>query len=591
MCSECEGDLTIECCYRADIFDEDTVARWLQCLRHALAVICAHPDKKLADIPIISESERHQILREWNNTRRDFPQDQTLAEMVQAQALRTPEAVALINGEEHVRYAQLNHRANQLAHYLVQMGLKPESVAAVCLEPSAEWAIAALAVAKAGAAILPIRANLAVEQLQWMLQDSGASLLLTRAETAAELPAHPAKILVPEDEAQWSHCSEADPHCPAHIHSLACVSYAPGPNGELNAVAVEHRSLTRRLYWLGEFFERDELSGVLAATRLDQQASLFELFAPLCFGGAAIFAPESREIPSLPGRLHARTMNAAAADVLSLLEAKVIPESVRTINVFGEFVAANIVAALYDLPHVRKVNTFYGPPEASLFAAGLQPARDTRPSLGRPLPNSQVYILDPSLQVQPIGVPGEIFLGGAGVARGYWNRDPLTPENFIANPFNSRPGAKLFRTGQMGRYLADGTIEYLGRKGSPEYISPGSLAETPAPVAGDSAPPASGAAALTPTEEQLLEIWKEVIGVKELTVTDNFFDLGGHSVLVIQMLTRIRRSFGVSLTLRAFFDAPTVALLAAIVDARLAEQAAGLAEEGRTPGRQLVTTP
>jgi acyl-coenzyme A synthetase/AMP-(fatty) acid ligase len=443
-----------------------------------------------------------------------------------------------------------------------------------------------------------------------------------------------------------------------HSGNLAYVMYTSGSTGRAKGVALEHRSAVSFIHWAREAFSAEELKGVLASTSICFDLSVFEIFVPLSWGGTVVLADNAVDLPAASITL----INTVPSAIKDLLKAGKIPSSATVVNLAGEKLATQVVQQLYAQPQIRKVYDLYGPSEATTYATWTLRAANGPAVIGRPLANTQVYILDPGMQPCPVGVPGEIYIGGDCLARGYIKRPELTAEKFVPNPFSSVAGSRLYKTGDLGRYLPDGNIEFLGRRDHqvkirgyriepgeieavlaqhpqvqecvtvvredtpeqrqivayvvpaagtrladsdlrpflrerlPDYMVPAVLvtldalplmpngkvdrAGLPAPTQSLTLPEERGQIdTATPVEEALMEIWREVIGVAKVGLHDDFFDLGGHSVLVAQITSRVRHVFEVDLSMRHLFGAPTVAALARVVEGLLEEQLQSLSEQ------------
>ena len=441
---------------------------------------------------------------------------------------------------------------------------------------------------------------------------------------------------------------------------MAYVMYTSGSTGVSKGVALEHRSAVSFIHWARDVFSPEELAGVLASTSICFDLSIFELFVPLSWGGAVVLADNAVNLPTLPPGRSITLINTVPSAIKDLLKKSAIPSTMIVVNLAGEKLRTQVVNQLYALPHVRKVYDLYGPSEATTYATWTLRTADGPATVGRPVANTQIYILDARMQPCPVGATGEIYIGGDCLARGYINRPELTAERFIPNPFVA--GARLYKTGDLGRYFADGNIEFLGRKDHqvkirgfrielgeieavlaehpsvqecvaavrddggeekqlvafivpradwrvtstevrrflrerlPDYMVPTAyvtLAALPLTANGKvdrkslPAPTAAmllleegqEALQLTPVQEAVAEIWRNVLGVESVGLHDDFFDLGGHSVLVTQITSRVRQVFHVELSMRHLFGAPTVAALAQIIEERLNEQLEQMSQE------------
>ncbi|MEW6737800.1 MAG: amino acid adenylation domain-containing protein, partial [Acidobacteriota bacterium] len=453
--------------YNTDLFDEVTIKRMAGHFHTLLASIVAGSEQQLWSLQMLSEAERHQLLAEWNNTAVDYPQDKCIHQLFEEQVERTPNAIALVYEQERLTYQQLNRHANQLAHYLRALGVGPEVLIGICLDRSIEMVVTILGVLKAGGAYLPINPDYPVERTAFMLEDSQASVLLTTAELADELPVYWGQVIC--IDMQWQEITQ---QCDSNANNdvvagnLAYVIYTSGSTGKPKGVAIEHRGLSNLAQTQREAFDVKVGSRVLQFAPLSFDASVAEVFTGL-IAGATLWIAKQEEL--LPGadliELMAKsaitmvTLPPSVLSTLSVIANAELPELATLVSA-GEACSAEIVARWAK---GRRFFNAYGPTEATVCASiGECDSREQRVTIGRAISNVQVYILDEWMQVQPIGVAGELCISGRGVARGYLNRPELTAEKFVPNPFSEEAGTRLYRTGDLARYLADGDIEYLG---------------------------------------------------------------------------------------------------------------------------------
>jgi amino acid adenylation domain-containing protein len=655
--------------YSADLFERATIERLIGHFKALLQAIAADPDQRISQLPLLTAAER-QLLREWNATATSFANVAGAQELWEAQAARTPEADALVFVEpdaapQRLCYADLNRRANQLAHYLRTLGVGPETPVAVKLERTPALIIALLAILKAGGAYLPLDPSYPAERLQFMLDDAGAPvLLISGREQPADPAAHPAILTVDldADNLELAQAPVTNPARQTEPDQLAYIIYTSGSTGRPKGVLVPHRGLCNLAQAQAAAFAIGPESRVLQFASSSFDASISEIVVTLLAGATLVLAPRT---PDLPQLLHEQAITAVTLppSVLSAMPAAEL-SALQTIVAAGEACPAEVVARWQ--PGRTFINA-YGPTETTVCAtiAACDPA-EPRPPIGRPIANTQVYVLDQRQALAPIGVVGELYIGGVGVARGYLHRPDLTAAAFIPDPFGAEPGARLYRTGDLARYRADGQIEFWGRsdqqvklrgfrielgeieaalrqhpdvqaaavllredvagdprltayvvsgvgeepanKGTaeqgnkpaadhrspivdhlraflrerlPDYMIPsvfvtldalpltasGKLDRAALPAVGGERPALEQAyvAPRTPTEEVLAMIWADVLGVERVGVHDNFFDLGGHSLRAIVLLSRVRDAFQISLSLQTMFDSTTVASLAALL--------------------------
>jgi amino acid adenylation domain-containing protein len=451
--------------YNTDLFDAATISRMAEHFQALLEAIVANPEQCVAQLPLLTKAERNQLLVEWNNTRTEYPQDKCIHQLFKEQVERTPDHVAVVFEDQKLTYRELDAKANQLAHYLQKLGVGPEVLVGICVERSLLMLIGLLGILKAGGAYVPLDPKYPKERLAFMLSDAQVSVLLTQQTLVETLPQHSAQVVYLDADKFAAGEGVENATSNAKSTNLAYVLYTSGSTGKPKGVAIEHRSTVALLSWATAVFSREQLAGVLASTSFCFDISVFELFVPLCCGGKVILAENALHLSSLPAADEVTLINTVPSAIAELLRAKGIPERVRTVNLAGEALPQRVVDLLYQQETIQEVFNLYGPSEDTVYSTYALVKRDSQktPPIGRPISNTQTYILDVYQQPVPIGVSGELHLGGAGLARGYLNRPELTEEKFISHPFNNEPGARLYKTGDLVRYLADGNIEFLGR--------------------------------------------------------------------------------------------------------------------------------
>ncbi|HYG08482.1 MAG TPA: amino acid adenylation domain-containing protein, partial [Pyrinomonadaceae bacterium] len=454
--------------YDTDLFDELTIERLASHFQILLAALAADPHQPISVPALISEAERRELLFEFNDTARDYQPHTSLHHMFEAQAERTPHAVALVHDTTEITYRELNQRADRLAQHLRRLGLPLEHPVAVCLPRSVDLVVSLLAVLKAGAAYLPLDPAYPQPRLRYMVEDAEASLLITHQHLRSLLPPLPLVICLDDEAAMAADplSAEADSPPPVSPDNLAYIIYTSGSTGRPKGVCIRHRSAVTLLHWAHDTFSPTQLQCVLASTSVCFDLSVFELFVPLSCGGTVLLADNALSLPELAGRDRVTMINTVPSAMAELCRLRAIPDGVRVVNLAGEALKRGLVEEVYASGSgVEAVYNLYGPTEDTTYTTWEMVARggEGEPSIGRPVANTQVYILDEELRVVPTGGRGEIYIGGDGLARGYMNQPGLTAEKFVPDPYGQVSGGRLYRTGDVGRHLRDGRIDYLGR--------------------------------------------------------------------------------------------------------------------------------
>ncbi|MEP7338449.1 MAG: amino acid adenylation domain-containing protein, partial [Acidobacteriota bacterium] len=452
--------------YNCDLFDEATMSRMLRHFHQLLESVVADPELPVARHSLLLPEEQKLLAGEWKDNRADYPRHLCMHELFEAQAAATPTAVALACGDEQLTYGELDARANQLAHHLGRLGVGPEVVAGICMERSAEMVIGLLAILKAGGVYLPLDPAYPKERLAFMLADVEARALLTQEHLTGRLPAHQATtVFLSGDGSAYAGESTLRPPRSASPQNLAYLIYTSGSTGRPKGVAIEHCNAVTLLHWARGVFSDVELSGLLAATSICFDISVFEIFAPLSWGGKVILVENVLDLLTLRQPEQVTLVNTVPSAMAELLRAKELPESVRTVNLAGEPIAAALIATLYEQKNVERVYNLYGPSEDTTYTTYALARRGSLkpPPIGRPITNTQIYLLDKQMGLSPLGVAGEVYIGGEGLSRGYYGHSDSTAKSFLPNPFSDEPGARMYRTGDLARYLPDGELEFLGR--------------------------------------------------------------------------------------------------------------------------------
>jgi len=458
-----DGEASMELRYHPLVGDEiaGQVAEHLLIL---LAVACKQLETCIHALPVLSETEFLGILERVNSATRVEVTVGCLHQLVEQQAARTPEGVAFVYGQTRLTYREVNERANRLARRLRQMQVGPDRLVGVCMERRPELVIALLAVLKAGGAYVPLDPDYPLDRIGYMLEQSQATVVLTQDHLRSLLPETAADVLCVD----WSRDAYEDESgenvgvdvTPQH---LAYVIYTSGSTGQPKGVAIEHYSAAVLVHWSQQLYSAEELAGVLFSTSVCFDISVWEIFTTLSTGGKLIFAQNALELPDLPAAEDVTLINTVPSAMAELVRMGGVPQSVRTVNVAGEPLKPWLVEGVYALPQIEKMYNLYGPTEDTVYSTGALMSRtgETVPPIGIPVSNTRAYILNSHLQPVSLGVPGELYLAGEGLARGYLHRPDLTAERFIPDPFD--PEARMYRTGDLVRALPDGTIVCLGR--------------------------------------------------------------------------------------------------------------------------------
>lgn len=621
------------------------------------------------DAPRLTDAERRQLLA-WNATKWDYSRDQCVPELVAHQAAIAPNATAVESRDQCLCYAELNQRANQLAHYLRRLGVGPDVPVGVCMERSVDLVVALLGVLKAGGAYVPLDPSYPPLRLSFMLEDTQAPVLVTQASQAARLPAHNAQVVcLDSDETILTQQHTTDPAPMATAAHLAYVIYTSGSTGQPKGVQITHESLLNLIFWHQRAFS------VSAADRATQlagpafDATVWELWPYLTLGASVHLPDEDTRVA--PARLcdWLVAQQITIAFLPTALAERVIALAWPEETALRYLLTGADTLHRYpspDLPFTLVNN--YGPTENTVVTTSGPVLPTTRPdavlpSIGRPIANTQVYILDEHLREVPIGEIGELYIGGAGLSRGYLHRPDLTAERFIRHPFSDAPGTRLYRTGDLARFLPDGQIAFVGRADTqikirghriepdeivsvlnghaaieanvitaredssgdkslvayiaptpgaqvtvsslqahlrtqlPDYMIPATFVRLealpltpngkvdyralPAPSAANTLSDAADTETEPRTliEERAAEIAARLLNLSQVGLDDNFFAIGGHSLLGVQLVTSVGEAFGVDLALHTLFSAPTVRQLSAEVEVLILERLDALSEE------------
>jgi amino acid adenylation domain-containing protein len=455
--------------YNTDIFDSATIQAMQEHWHTLLQGIVADPDRAVSDLPLLSADERNRTLIAFNQTDADYRQDACFHQLFEEQVERTPNAVALVSGQKRVTYVELNRRANQIANHLLARGLKSGSLVGVYLERSPEMVVAILGVLKAGAAYVPLDPAYPSDRIKFIVEDSQLQILLTQKSLIEQLPADPSHVVCLDAELSAITSQPATgPSTNVKSEDLAYVLYTSGSTGKPKGVQIQHRSLVNFLTSMAKEpgLHRDDI--LLAVTTLSFDIAGLELFLPLTVGASIVLATREQAVD---GAQLLRLMNQSSVTVMQatpstwrmLIESGWKGNPELKVLCGGEALPRELAEQL--LPRCRQLWNMYGPTETTIWSS-IYRVTDVNWSaapIGRPIANTQMYVLDKHLQPVPAGVIGELYIGGDGVAQGYWRRPELTAERFIPDPFRANTGARLYRTGDQVRYLRNGNIQYLGR--------------------------------------------------------------------------------------------------------------------------------
>ncbi len=636
--------------FNTDLFDRASAERWLSQYRQLMEAVAEHPEEKLGRVSILTEQEQHRMLREWNATEKPVDLGLCFPQLFEAQVGRTPEAIALVFEGTEWSYAEVNRRANRLAHHLRNCGVGPDVVVPVFLERSPDLLISLLAIMKAGGAYLPLIPGLPIRRLAVMIEASHAAVLVTESSLLAGLPQHQLRVLcIDQETGALARHPESNPTPLSGPEDLVYVLFTSGSTGQPKGVEIEHRALVNFLRSMQEEPGMTDRDVLVALTPLSFDIAGLELYLPLLVGARIVLANRHE---AMDGAWLQRELDQGTVTVM-----QATPATWRMVMQFGwrggrgvkvlcggEALPRELAQEL--LSRAGSVWNVYGPTETTIWSTleRVRNAERTIP-LGRPIANTHVYVLDLNREPVPVGIPGELYIGGMGLARGYRGQPQLTAERFISNPF--RAGERLYRTGDQVKWLPDGRLDYVGRidyqvklRGFrielgeietvlagdatvkqavvivredvpgdkrlvayvvgqdqmicdpqalrralrdmvPDYMVPAAIvplkefpltangkvdrASLPAPSA---EPVHDGTQAIEPRnriELQLVAIWEQVLGITPIGVRDNFFSLGGYSLLALRMFSAIEQTFGTRLPMAVLFQAPTIEQLADVL--------------------------
>jgi amino acid adenylation domain-containing protein len=460
--------LTVEFTYATDLFDASTIARMSGHFERLLEGVIENSNESIARLPLLTETEHHQLVVEWNNTGMEYPRTQCVHQLFETQAARTPDIAAVVFEGKSLTYAELDRRSTQLAHHLIQLGATPDSLVGICLERSLDMVVGLLGILKAGAAYVPLDPAYPRDRIAYMLENSELPILLTQASLKDTLPSGPATVvLIDSDWNEIGKQSAVRPDLKLDPENRAYVIYTSGSTGKPKGVEVLHRAVVNFLTTMAKEPGLAAGDRLLAITTLSFDIAGLEIYLPLTQGASLEIvsrevAADGRKLLSKLNTSGATVMQATPATWRMLLEAGWTGDRGLKILIGGEAVSQKLATQL--LERSSSVWNVYGPTETTIWSTTSELKKGLNAvTIGRPIGNTEIFILDKVLQPVPIGVAGELHIGGDGLARGYLKRPELTAEKFIPHPFHADPKARLYKTGDLVRYLPNGNIEFLGR--------------------------------------------------------------------------------------------------------------------------------
>jgi len=635
--------------YNTDIFEEGTVRQMQQHYLNLLEAVVSDPKRPINELSMMSEGELHQVLEDWNRTEMPAGPYATVAEWFHAQAVKSPDAPAVEMGEKTISYAELDEQSDRLARVLRAHNVRKETIVAIYLQRSPEMVVALLGILKAGAAYLPLDPALPAQRIEFLLSDSAVPLILTHTGLCDTLPVSEASLLMIDrlDEDMEQPVTDGP-----GSEDLAYLIYTSGSTGNPKGTEISHGALVNLLTSMLREPGLSSEDTLVAITTLSFDIAALEIFGPLVCGAKLVLASRNQVLdPELLAGLiensRATVMQATPSTWRTLVEYGWMGQANLRMWCGGEALPPDLAENL--LARGRELWNLYGPTETTIWSAAHRVRNGENPILiGRPIGNTRMYILDADSRLVSIGVPGELYIGGNGVARGYWRRPELTETRFVADPFDTKPGRRMYRTGDLARYRRDGQIQLIGRtdhqiklrghrielgeietvigrhpevlqavvalhgQGSdaqiiayvkqstgqvdattlrawlqaqlPEYMVPSAflpISEIPLTPNGKvdrkrlpqpkGATRESSTAKVNPrsrVEEQLAKVWSDVLGVDRVGVRDNFFDLGGHSLLLIRVHARLKQELDADVAVVDLFRYPTIESMAAWLERR-----------------------
>jgi amino acid adenylation domain-containing protein len=452
--------------YATDLFERTTIERFVDHVYLVLSLFAKDTRSRIRDIDLLTAGERQRLLFDWNDTDCDYGDARCLHQLFEQQTERTPDTVVAHFDEHQLSYGELNGRSNQLARVLNVRSVTSEARVGVCIGRSLEMLVGILGALKAGVAYVPMDPSYPEDRILYMMADSDVTLVLTQGKyksIAAQAPID--RICLDSDWNPIATESYDNLNEPVHPEMLAYVIYTSGSTGQPKGVSISHRSAWSFLNWADSGYGAAGGATVLASTSICFDLSIFELFLPLCFGGRIVIAENALGLPGLAVKDSVSLINTVPSAIAALLDGGHLPEAVGTVNLAGEALSGELVERLYEAG-MQNVYNLYGPTETTTYSTfgRADRAATAAPTIGRPVGNTQIYLLDESWCSPPVGAIGEIYIGGSGLARGYLKRPDLTAERFMPCASKDQAGARLYRTGDVARYRQDGRIDYLGRR-------------------------------------------------------------------------------------------------------------------------------
>ena len=674
-----DGETAIHMSYNKDLFEKSTIVRMVDNYQQLLHAIVADPDRRICDLHLHTDAEYHQIIQDWNQTQTEYPRALSIHQLFELQAEKTPNAIAAEYAETQISYAQLNQHANRLAHYLTRCQVGPGVLVGLCLERSVDMVVAMLAILKSGAAYVPLDPDYPQERLAFMLEDSAAPVVITHSSLLQRLPRCSVKIICLDSDAELlAQSSATNLQQPSAAEDLAYVIYTSGSTGTPKGVAVPHRGVVR-LVCNTNYIQWQATDRVVQASVCSFDAATFEIWGPLLNGACLVGVSRDISLSPKDFATFLRVENISVMFLTTALfnqmarEASDVFATLRYVLFGGQAVSPAWVRAVLDNGPPQHLLHVYGPTETTTFATSYEvtalAAEAVTVPIGRPIANTTAYVLDEYRKPVPVGVAGELYLGGDGVAREYLHRPELTTAAFVSNPFSHDSADRLYRTGDWVRYLGDGNIEFIGRRDLqvkirgfrielgeieaalvklsavrdsallvkeddsgdqrlvayivpvnaqsqltreqlqqqlrehlPEYMIPSVFVQLdalplnangkvdkkalPEPAMITTSLVSAVAAPRNTLEKIIATIFRDVLQRDDIGINDNFFDLGGHSLLLVKVHSRLAEECGSDLSIIDLFEYSTIAALAKRLGAKPGEQGDAFAQIQQRADRQ-----